>query len=469
MKHAFLGQRLHDLLDEERVAAGSLADQLSEPVQRWIAAEQLAQQLAAGLEAEGREHESAVLEVAHPVGAVLGPECHQQQRVRAGDRLDHAFQEGLRAGVKPVQVLDQDHFGPLQALHLLQALDRTEQAALARLRAHRRRRALRPGHAEEIEDQRQRVGERGVEHQQAPRHLLARRVLVVGVGDAELRPHQLQGGGERNRARVRERVGVVHRDAFGTQPLEELQAQAALADARLGREPDHLSVARRGTGPGAIELGHLLAASHQAREPARHGHFHARAHGADAAQRVHLQRRGDTFDVELAQIGEVEVALDEGGGGRGQVRAARLSERLHALGEPHRVADRRIGDRALVAQRAHDHLARVQPHAHAEAQAARFAQLRRVAVELVAQMKHRVAGARSVVLVRDRRPEDRHDAVACEPVDGSLKASHARREDLQEAVHDRAPLLRVERAREIHRPLHVGEQDRDLLAFAREL
>ena len=61
-------------------------------------------------------------------------------------------------------------------------------------------------------------------------------------------------------------------------------------------------------------------------------------------------------------------------------------------------------------------------------------QLVGVARKLVAQMQRRVAGALRVVLVRDRRAEQRHDAVAGELVDGPFEALHAVGEDREEAV-----------------------------------
>jgi hypothetical protein len=77
-----------------------------------------------------------------------------------------------------------------------------------------------------------------------------------------------------------------------------------------------------------------------------------------------------------------------------------------------------------------------------------------------------VAGALRVVLVRDRRAEEGHDAVAGVLVHRPLEAVHAVGEDLEEAVEDLVPLFRVELLCKIHRALHVGEQHGHLLALA---
>ena len=62
------------------------------------------------------------------------------------------------------------------------------------------------------------------------------------------------------------------------------------------------------------------------------------------------------------------------------------------------------------------------------------AQLGGVAAQLVAQMQRRVAGALGVVLVRDRRAEQGHDAVAGELVDRALEAVDALAEDARRSA-----------------------------------
>ena len=73
-----------------------------------------------------------------------------------------------------------------------------------------------------------------------------------------------------------------------------------------------------------------------------------------------------------------------------------------------------------------------------------------------------------MVLVRDRRAEERHDAVAGELVHRALEAVHPLGEELEEAIEDVVPLLGIELLGVLHRALHVGEEHRDLLALALE-
>ncbi len=91
-----------------------------------------------------------------------------------------------------------------------------------------------------------------------------------------------------------------------------------------------------------------------------------------------------------------------------------------------------------------------------------------VAGDLVAQMERRVARALRVILVRDRRAEQRHDAVAGVLVDRAFEAVHAVGEDREEALEDAVPRFRIELLGQLHRALHVGEEHGDLLALAFE-
>ena len=172
--------------------------------------------------------------------------------------------------------------------------------------------------------------------------------------------------------------------------------------------------------------------------------------------------------LELAEVLEHEVALHDRRRAAGQIRLARLRELLHPLREAHRVPHRGVVHPEVLADRPHHHLARVDPDPHREVDALAAPQLGRVGGELLLEVQRRVAGALGVVLVGDRRPEQRHDAVAGELVDGALEAVDALGEDREEAIHHLAPRLGIGALGEVHRAHHVGEENRDLLALALE-
>ncbi len=140
-------------------------------------------------------------------------------------------------------------------------------------------------------------------------------------------------------------------------------------------------------------------------------------------------------------------------------------ELLHALRQAHGVTLGGVVHAQVVADLADDHVARVEADARLEVQAVLAAQLLAERAQGVAQVQRRVAGPLRVVLVRDGRPEERHDAVPRVLVDGPLEAMHTVGQDLEEAVEDRVPDLRIQSLGQLHRALHVGEEHRHLLAL----
>ena len=105
---------------------------------------------------------------------------------------------------------------------------------------------------------------------------------------------------------------VVDGSAFRPPALRELVAEAALADARLADDPDHLRLPFLGLLEGVFEDLHLLVAADEPREAARLGDVEAAASRADPGQLVDPQRAARALDLELAEIGERQVALHEG-------------------------------------------------------------------------------------------------------------------------------------------------------------
>ena len=73
------------------------------------------------------------------------------------------------------------------------------------------------------------------------------------------------------------------------------------------------------------------------------------------------------------------------------------------------VALRRVVHAQIVADAADHHLSRVEPHAHREAEAVREAQLVGVAAQVARAAPARRGRRARVILVRDRRAEERHD------------------------------------------------------------
>jgi hypothetical protein len=70
-----------------------------------------------------------------------------------------------------------------------------------------------------------------------------------------------------------------------------------------------------------------------------------------------------------------------------------------------------------------------------------------------------------MVLVSERRPEERHDPVAHHLVDGALVAVHGIHHSLKHGIQDLARLLGVPVGEQLHRALEIGEEHGHLLAL----
>jgi hypothetical protein len=191
--------------------------------------------------------------------------------------------------------------------------------------------------------------------------------------------------------------------------------------------------------------------------------------GAEGPHSLELEepdRLTHALDRCPAQIPEVEVPLDEPRRVLRETDVLRLGERLHALGEADAVSLGRKLHAQVVADSPDYDLARVEADADGEQHAVLGANLACVRAGGVTKMEGRVAGPLRVILMGDGRAEERHAAVSGKLIDVALEALDGVAENAEEALHDLRPRLGVELFRELHRALHIGEEDGDLLALA---
>ena len=92
----------------------------------------------------------------------------------------------------------------------------------------------------------------------------------------------------------------------------------------------------------------------------------------------------------------------------------------------------------------------------------------RVRLHALLHPECRVACPHCMVLMGQRRAEQRHDPVAHHLVDGALVAVDGLHHPLEDGVEKLAGLLGVAVGEQLHRALQVGEEHRDLLALALE-
>jgi hypothetical protein len=150
----------------------------------------------------------------------------------------------------------------------------------------------------------------------------------------------------------------------------------------------------------------------------------------------------------------------------GKIGRIRSRDLLYPCRKPDCVTLRSVVHPQIVADLPDHDLAGIEAHSDGEIQAALEAKLVRIAAEPLLKVQCCVTRALCMILVRDRGPEKRHDAVAGILVDRAFEPMDSLGEDREEAIHDLVPFFGVYLLSQIHRALHVGEEHRHLLAFA---
>ena len=158
--------------------------------------------------------------------------------------------------------------------------------------------------------------------------------------------------------------------------------------------------------------------------------------------------------------------FDQPGRVLGQIGPTRLRHGLHPLGQTHGVTQRRRVQHDVVTDAAHDHLTRIDPNTNLEVDILITAQLFRVRGDRPGDVPGGMARPSGVVLLSERSAEQSHDPIAGELVDRSPEAAHPLGQDGDQTTHDPRPPLGIEMLLHVHRPQHVGEQHRQLLALA---
>ena len=120
----------------------------------------------------------------------------------------------------------------------------------------------------------------------------------------------------------------------------------------------------------------------------------------------------------------------------------------------------------IIANGAHHHLTGVEPDTDLHRHALRAPHLLRIALHEFLHGERRITGPDSMIVMRDRRAKQGHNAITHDLVHGPFIAVHGRHHVLEHRVEELARLLRVAVGQQLHRAFEVGKQDRDLLALA---
>ncbi len=145
-----------------------------------------------------------------------------------------------------------------------------------------------------------------------------------------------------------------------------------------------------------------------------------------------------------AGVARDEVAAHDLVGRLADDDRARRRHRLQARGEIDRLALRRVVHAQVVADAPDDDGSGIDPDAQRELEPAGAPQRLRVLANRVLDGEARRDGPDAMILVRDRRPEQGHDAVARELVDGAFVPMDRFHDAREAAVHDRVQLFGIE-------------------------
>ncbi len=271
---------------------------------------------------------------------------------------------------------------------------------------------------------------------QQPGHHVKRDVAGVGLA---------VGGEHRHIAARRERCGFAD--------------QSALADARRTHDIDHTP----GAADGLVEdRGHgadFPLTADQNRLAAPTGRMVVDGHQSPGGHRC-----VSALDVHQLGLTQHRGLFDQAGGGLAEHHPTRRRHRFHSLRHPHLLTDRRVTHWARTGLTG-NHLTRIQANPQLQHDTVTALNLGGQALCLLLDIQRGQARAESVILQRDRRPEQRHDPIAGELIDRAAVALHDDRCAVHQLGHDLAQPLRTHRRRDPHRPHHIGEQHSDLLVL----
>jgi hypothetical protein len=132
------------------------------------------------------------------------------------------------------------------------------------------------------------------------------------------------------------------------------------------------------------------------------------------------------------------------------------------------LAHRHVVHVQVASNRANDDLARVQTDADLHGDAGAALQVLGVVPDGFLHPKRGIARPHGVILVGERRAEQRHDPVAHDLIHRTLVTVDGLHHPFEHRVEQLASLLGVAVGDEFSRAIHIGEEDRHLLALSLE-
>ncbi len=383
----------------------------------------------------------------------------------AGALSTRVSRNSWRFAVDPMQVLEDQQ----QRLHLAlaqqQPLQRILRAPRALLGIN-----VRGGVValllQQREQQRQGVHQRLVQRQQLGHDLLAPLASAVALLDLKVPAQQLDDRVIRGALAVGDRVAFQDQKAACLRHVAELPAQARLPDTWLADQRGHLPRAAARSLEQVTQRLELGVAPDKRSQALHYGSLETRARGCRARDLEDFHRLGAATHRHRPQGVELEIVARQARDRLRREHGAGGCELLHARGQMRGLADRAVLHGQVVADRADYDLPGVQADANLQVQAVPAPDFVGVGAHDLLHPQGRITGAQRVVLVGERRAEQRHHTVPEHLVHRTLVAVHRFHHPVQRGVEQRTRLFRVAPVEQFQRAADVGEQHGHVLALA---
>ena len=248
--------------------------------------------------------------------------------------------------------------------------------------------------------------------------------------------------------------------------VDPLIDEAGLAHPGLPDHRHHLPVADLRLREGLDEGGHFRVTADEARQAPRHPGLKAPAQRRRPDELEDRDGLWQPLHGDWPQGRDLHQPLHQPQGVGRQQNAPRGGELFHAGREMRRLAYGGVIHVQIIADRPHHDGAGVQAHAHLHANTMGAACLLGIGPDGSVHRESRIAGAQGMVFMRQRGPEQGHNAIAHDLIHRPLIAVHRRHHPLQHGIEELPGLLRIAVGQQFHGAPEVSEEDRNLLALA---
>ena len=250
--------------------------------------------------------------------------------------------------------------------------------------------------------------------------------------------------------------------------MGEFPEETGLAHSRLADGGDDLAVADASPLQRPAKDVKLGFASHEASEAASSSGFEPAVQRTDPEEFENLHRVRESPYRHRAERVDLNKALDQPGGVGCEQDGAGGGQLFHPRREVRGLADSRVVHVQIAADGPHDNLAGVEPHSDLKIDTVSATRLVHVSLDRLLHAESRIAGPNSVLLMGERRAEERHDPIAHHLVDRSFVTVHGLHHPLQHGIEQLAGVFGVAVSQQLHGGLQVSEEDGDLLSLALE-